>query len=572
VSKWISHSSPNGRFDILRGADQNCAQNMAKHRVLAIGLDGYEESLERELMAAGELPALFRLRGGSARFLLDHGPAQRTGLAWEHVSSGLSPEAAGRWAAVHFDPATYTVWQEGSRFQPFPARLRSRTVVFDPPYFDLDRAPEVQGFVGWGAHDPGVPLAAQPPELLPELAARFGSYPATEFIYGHVWPSAERARRMGEQLAHATEIRARAARWLLAERLPDWDLALVVASEPHSAIEGLWHGIDANHPLHGLPSAEPARDGLLSVYRAVDRLVGDLAAAFSDAAVVVFSMGGMGPNRSDLMSMVFLPELMYRHAFARPCLRQPADWNEISGPGPRLAERDNWANAVNANLPMSRPSVARRLVARLRNDRRSNSGPFRSPIRWMPAAQYQPHWRSMRAFALPSFYDGRIRINLVGRERKGMVLVSEYETVCREIETLLRECTDPATGEGVVDYIERPQSHDPTALGPTDSDLVVVWKGLACTLDHPRLGRIGPVPFRRPGGHTGRFGLAYIRSPEIEAGDRGVRSSFDLVPTLIELLGESLPAGLSGKSLLPVVGRAANEKSEGNGGAASSYR
>jgi arylsulfatase A-like enzyme len=45
--------------------------------------------------------------------------------------------------------------------------------------------------------------------------------------------------------------------------------------------------------------------------------------------------------------------------------------------------------------------------------------------------------------------------------------------------------------------------------------------------------------------------MAYIRSPEIEAGDRGVRSSFDVVPTLVELLGESLPAGLSGKSLLP---------------------
>jgi hypothetical protein len=48
-------------------------------RVLAIGLDGYEPSLGDELMAAGELPALARLRERSARFTLDHGPAQRTG-------------------------------------------------------------------------------------------------------------------------------------------------------------------------------------------------------------------------------------------------------------------------------------------------------------------------------------------------------------------------------------------------------------------------------------------------------------------------------------------------------------
>jgi predicted AlkP superfamily phosphohydrolase/phosphomutase len=156
----------------------------------------------------------------------------------------------------------------------------------------------------------------------------------------------------------------------------------------------------------------------------------------------------------------------------------------------------------------------------------------------------------MRAFALPSFYDGRIRINLAGREREGAVRVSEYETVCEEIEALLHECRDPATGEGVVDYIERVSDCDPLRLGQTESDLVVVWKGTACAFDHPRLGRLGPIPFRRPGGHTGRFGMAYLYNIGIEAGDRGVRSSFDVVPTLVELLGEPLIPGLSGTTLL----------------------
>jgi hypothetical protein len=80
--------------------------------------------------------------------------------------------------------------------------------------------------------------------------------------------------------------------------------------------------------------------------------------------------------------------------------------------------------------------------------------------------------------------------------------------------------------------------------------LVVVWKGMACALDHPRFGRLGPVPFRRPGGHTGHFGMAYVCNTEMAAGDRGVRSSFDVVPTLVELLGEPVPPGLSGASLL----------------------
>src|ERR1700730_15192386 len=121
-------------------------------RVLAIGLDGYEASLGDELMAAGELPALARLRRRSARFLLDHGPAQRTGLAWEHFSTGRSPQAADRWSSVCFDSRSYEIWQEGTSLEPFPARLKAPTVVFDPPYFDLNLAPSTRGVVNWGGH------------------------------------------------------------------------------------------------------------------------------------------------------------------------------------------------------------------------------------------------------------------------------------------------------------------------------------------------------------------------------------------------------------------------------------
>src|SRR4029450_2459038 len=64
-------------------------------RVVVIGLDGLEVTHAERLMAAGELPALADLGRRSARFLLDHGPAQRTGLAWGHVASGLPPGAGG---------------------------------------------------------------------------------------------------------------------------------------------------------------------------------------------------------------------------------------------------------------------------------------------------------------------------------------------------------------------------------------------------------------------------------------------------------------------------------------------
>jgi predicted AlkP superfamily phosphohydrolase/phosphomutase len=168
----------------------------------------------------------------------------------------------------------------------------------------------------------------------------------------------------------------------------------------------------------------------------------------------------------------------------------------------------------------------------------------------MPASAYQPHWRRMDAFALPSYYDGRIRINLRARERHGRVGVAEYDRTCDAIESMLRECRDSETGESLVETIERPARADPSTLGPTESDLIVVWKGCASGLVHPTLGTVGPIPLRRSGGHTGPFGMAYVKAGGIKPDDRGIRSSFDVVPTLIELLGESVPPGVSGGCLL----------------------
>jgi predicted AlkP superfamily phosphohydrolase/phosphomutase len=156
----------------------------------------------------------------------------------------------------------------------------------------------------------------------------------------------------------------------------------------------------------------------------------------------------------------------------------------------------------------------------------------------------------MDAFALPSFYDGRVRVNLEGRERKGCIRPSGYGRLIDEIETLLRECRDPVSGEGIVDFVERPDKADPLELGATESDMVIVWRSCSSSLTHPTLGTVGPVPLRRTGGHTGPFGVAYVRGESIVPGDRGTRSAFDVVPTIVGLLGEPAVAGLSGRSLL----------------------
>jgi hypothetical protein len=377
---------------------------------------------------------------------------------------------------------------------------------------------------------------------------------------------------MGEALARALDVRSRAARWLARERLPDWDLFIVVAGEAHGAIEGLWHGVDPSHPLHKYPSAAAAARAVVDVHRALDRMIGDLMSAADRAALVAFSMGGMGPNHSDVPSMVLLPELLYREAFGRALLTLPPHWTAAPGSMPVLDEEEHWSTASETwfamaaekpGPPISGPlrSLARRLPPPVKGmlkgiraavgDWRSNgTRRTRKDLLWQPAQRYRDHWPRMPAFALPSFYDGRIRINLKGRERSGMVEPSRYEEACRDLEALLRDCRNPRTGEPVVDSIEYASTRDPLALTGSEADLLVVWRGVIAAFEHPRLGLIGPVPLRRTGGHTGRHGMAYITAPGVEPGDRGVRSSFDIVPTLVHLLGRRPLAHLSGTSLL----------------------
>src|SRR5436190_842785 len=439
-----------------------------RHTVLVIGLDGFDVGFADRLMAQGELPYLRALRDRGARFLLDHGAATRTGLAWEHFASGLTPESAQRSAIVMLDPSTYEVWQEGAWFEPFVAQLDARCIIFD--------------------------------------------------------------------------------------------------AEPPSAAEAFWHGVDSSHPLHEHESAPFAAEALTNVYREIDRFVATLVDTCNPAAVVVFSMGGMGPNQSDIASMVLLPELIFRWTGHEALLDVPLEWSNAPAEWPVLADGISWDRATAGWYPGTRERravtrVGLRLVpSQLKRWLRKpqgaptyrSSSPRALPLDWQPATRYREWWPQMQAFAIPSFYDGRIRVNLRGRERDGVVDPSNYETVLEELESLIRACQDPHTGEPAAATIERPGISDPALLQGTDADLMVVWNRSLCGLEHPEHGLIGPVPFRRTGGHTGPFGFAVVVGNRAEVGDHGVRSAFDVAPTVVDLVGGSPLKNMDGRSLLSV--------------------
>ncbi len=518
------------------------------NKVLVIGLDGFEKSIADQLVAAGRMPHLAKLLSSSARLELDHGVARRTGLAWEHFASGLSPAGARRWSAVTFDPQNYTCRQEPTRLVPFAAQSEFRTVVFDTPYFDLIKAPNVSGAVSWGAHDPGVPPGSRPDSLYAEILERFGRYPAKPWIYGFVWPSVERTRAMGQSLSDAALSRARIARWLLSERLVDWDLGIVVVSELHSAIEALWHGMDTSHPLYGVSSTAAARVALESVYEAVDQLLGILIECFPACMHVVFSMHGMGPNAADVPAMALLPEFLYRRRFGRPHLQTGVSSNDLI----ELMcnkEVSSWTTFARTRWLKANPVLRglRRIRSMLRQRQTGTGG---ISLSWMPAYWYARYWQRMPAFALPAFYDGQIRLNVRGREKKGLVADGDYDALCRSIADELREITDIDSGRPVVREVIFTHPGEPMAVSDTEADILVVWETASLGFRTREHGNIGPFPPRRPGGHTGGAGMGLWSGPGIVPGDHGRCSSFDMVPSLIDYLTGRQAPGIDGRSVL----------------------
>jgi predicted AlkP superfamily phosphohydrolase/phosphomutase len=521
---------------------------MNGRRILLVGLDGFDSVLAERFAREGLLPNLERLQAEAASFDLDPGRDKYSGLAWEHLSCGVRPRDGARWSAITFDKGTYKASQDHTVVRPFLADLGEvRSVIFDFPYFDLALAPNVRGITSWGAHDPGVASASRPDHLPEELTERFGPYPASEWIYGFCWPSAEKARSAGQALAHATKVRSLAARWLLGERLPDWDLGVVVISECHSSIEPLWHGVDPNHPLHCLESAPPAASALREVYSAIDEMLGDLRNSFPDSLLVLVSMHGMGANDSDVPAMALLPELLYRSAFGSPYMR-PVEFSASLPDGtPLLAEDTHWGGPLLEAVPRFRPRFHQRVVGRIK--RMFRPAAPGADLEWMPAARYSSFWHKMPAFALPSFYDGRVRINVAGREARGIVPAKQYAQECQRISDLIAECRNLLSGKPVASEIYCPKQN-PHGVGPSESDVYVIWEGAPLGFSHPRHGRIGPLPYLRTGGHTGKYGFLVVLGGNIPEGYRGLASSFDVVPTIIELLGQPHLPGVSGSSLV----------------------
>lgn len=180
---------------------------------------------------------------------------------------------------------------------------------------------------------------------------------------------------------------------------------------------------------------------------------------------------------------------------------------------------------------------------------------------WEPVSWYAPAWHKMKAFALPSFSEGYIRINLKGREPDGCVEPEDYDQVCDEVIAQIESLRSVKTGKSMVDSIIRTRNaNNRCAPGMPDADLIVMWDETELTdcVESDLVGRIGPVPYQRAGSHTPR-GFVLMKDKSVKPGsDLQEGHTLDLAPTILDLMNAPKPSHLEGNSLLQTAPLLAN--------------
>lgn len=550
-----------------------------KRSVIAIGLDAADPVLLEKWMAQGHLKNLSQIRQQGAYGRISNtvnycgNPKETSGTerTWVTFLTGCKPNKTGYWGSIKFDSNSYKISHgdlegsyESEDYPPFYAIGDDyRVAIMDIPCTALnDRVNGLQ-ILGWGGHFPHTLSHSQPADALPNIVERYGKNPVLHKDYGYWWDRSY-FERIRKDLKTSVSARSAICRELLNQE--QWDLFFTVFGETHSASHDFWHMSQSDHPLYPhLSQNAEGSDPMLEAFEDIDRAIGEiLAEAPEDAYVLLFAVHGMGNNGNDMFSMTFLPEMLYRYNFPGKEALAPGKAGTTPPPLITKTRRNTWAGEVWQRKSDANP--VRRLLRPWLPGKFLKTGkkldlvsPYelheqKAPLNWMPAMWYTPLWPQMKAFALPAFADGGIRINVKGREQNGIVDPSEYDALCNELTQLVYELRDARTGEPIVKDIVRTR-HQATENDPSlpDADLVIIWREEPTeVVDSPQLGRIGPIPYYRTGGHRPN-GFVLAKGAGIEPGSSLPTSqAVDLAPTILELLGAPIPEYYDGKPLLEV--------------------
>ena len=530
---------------------------LAPAKVIAIALDAADPGLVRELVAAGEMPALARL--------LENGATVDT-LAPEGVY--VSANWPTLFTATRPDRHGYLCWEEipGGSYErrmtepselvgvPFWERLSDagrRVAVFDVPHTMVRPLNGVM-VSEWGCHDRHFGTASHPEGLADELSAAHGRHfgscapPGTNQFAPCDYTHRDDAHRTEtESAALLDEIlkgleQKRAASLDLLDR-GGWDVFLTVLGESHCVGHQLWHLHEPEHPAHD-PSLtrQMGGDPMRTVYRRLDSVVAD-------------HLARLGPDDT---AYVLMPHGMTAHHDGTHLFDQVLhrlDWalDDPTGLGAATRAAASAARLVPAALRRPALRAAAPIVRSRLGEGHEDVLPPPEERRWFMAPN--------------NTVVGAVRLNLAGREPRGRIHPEDRREVLGWIARRLRELVNLDTGGQVVR--ECIVADDVYRRTPGDAmpDLFIEWERSAPIerVWSPATGTV-VVPYThwRQGDHV-REGLMIASGPGIEGGRRRGAYGTEHVGATISAAAGLRLTGVDGQPIESVLPRAARASRPG---------
>jgi predicted AlkP superfamily phosphohydrolase/phosphomutase len=368
-----------------------------------------------------------------------------------------------------------------------------------------------------------------PPELLDELEAHLGHY---RLRHDEKYLKSNPDPFLREQY-EILENNSRAALYLMAHK--PWDFFMVHFLGTDRIQHEFWHVHDPSHPQHDPSERERLGDVILDFFKQVDTVVGRLLAALDDETVVIIlSDHGFGPAhkfinfntwllQQDLLRLkpapgTWLRYLLFRMGFNYSVLGR---WVLRLGLGRRAKEVGR----------ARRENLQRRLFLSL-ND---------------------VDWSRSRVYSMGNF--GQLYVNLAGREPQGIVSPGrEYEDLLDDLIQRLQALVDPETGQPVIERVLRPEQVYDGPYTERAPDIMFFTR----KMEYKAMGLSdfsSPHVFDPIYGTTGHHrmnGILICRGPGIVKEGAWLEDAriHDLAPTILYLMGQSIPRGMDGRVLL----------------------
>lgn len=504
-----------------------------RHPVVMIGLDAAEIDVIESLIAEGRLPNLARLRDRGWSGTLRANPAAFLSMVWPTFYSA-QPMGHHAWyynkvwrpersQLEYVSPK----WLPIRNFvQDLPSELR--VAILDVP-FAADAPVGLNGVYlnGWQCHD-DFGKQEFPAGLRAEMERRHGKPRLEPEVFG---PQSTRTlRELRAMVCDSGAQFGEVCRDVLGRER--WDLFLAVFGSTHRGSHYLWDLSQVDLDDADPKTRQVLEGALADCFESADAALGRILEPLgNDVRVLVFALHGMGPNRG---WFEFLPKLL----------------DQIHRGGGAAEPKKGLLFRLKKALPWT---LVRQVTRRI-------------PHSWNKAlvplwSRRMYDWGSTRYWALPTDHNGYIRINLRGRDGRGIVSPDDLPRVYDEIRTGLLSFRDLTTGRPIVSDVILTD-----AVVGTDAprrnqlpDMVVLWRDEVSVAEvegvvsdrygEIRWGKGGRFPSGRSGNHTDHGWFVAAGPGVVRGSSEDVYDIADLIPTAFRWLEIPLPPDYVGRPI-----------------------